>query len=59
MKKVLCLALSFVMLLSVSSPAFAANVSEMTVQEASEYVALSFMQNSLDEDVEISATTPL
>ena len=59
MKKVLCLALSFVMLLSVSSPAFAANVSEMTVQEASEYVALPFMQNSLDEDVEISATTPL
>lgn len=31
---------------------------EMTLQESSELVALSFMRNSLDESVEISSTTP-
>lgn len=30
----------------------------MTVEEAAEYVALSFMQNSLDRTVEIASTTP-
>lgn len=57
MKKFLSSILALVMMLTLAVPSFAAE-SQMTVEQASEQVALSFMQNSLNEPVEIEETTP-
>lgn len=57
MKKLLSIVLSLAMVFSLSATAFAAEP-QITVEQASEQVALSFMQNSLNEAIEIAETTP-
>lgn len=58
MKKIICIFMTVIMMVSMNITVLASSHSSMTVQEAAEYVALSFMQDSLNEDVEISETTP-
>lgn len=57
MKKLLSSILALTMILTLATTSSAAE-SQITVEQASEQVALSFMQNSLNESVEIAETTP-
>lgn len=57
MRKLLSSLLTLAMILPLSTASFAAEP-QITIEQASEQVALSFMQNSLNEPVEIAETTP-
>lgn len=57
MKKLLSVFLCLVIIFPLSTSALAAEP-EMTLEQTVEFTALSFMQKSLDESIEISETTP-
>lgn len=57
MKKILSFVLALTMMLVLSTAAFASEP-HLSIEQASEQVALSFMRNSLSKPVEIAETTP-